>query len=58
MLKPLQAFLLPKRIFIVNTPSQSKKNGVKLQQIKEIQISRDMTIYGQTLGVLKRENNE
>ena len=58
VLKPLQAFLLPKRIFIVNTPSQSKKNGVKLQQIKEIQISRDMTIYGQTLGVLKRENNE
>ena len=57
MLKPLQAFLLPKRS-IVNTPSQSKKNGVKLQQIKEIQISRDMTIYGQTLGVLKRENNE
>ena len=26
--------------------------------IKEIQISRHMTIYGQTLGVFKRKNNE
>ena len=58
VLKTLQAFCYEKRIFIANTPSQSKKNGVKLQLIKEIQISRDMTIYGQTLGVLKRENNE
>ena len=33
-------------------------NGVKLQVIKEIQISRHMTRYGQTLGVFKRENNE
>ena len=30
----------------------------KLHLIKEIQISRQMTIYGQTLGVLKRKNNE
>ena len=29
-----------------------------LQVIKEIQISRQMTIYGQTLGVNKREINE
>ena len=33
-------------------------NGVKLQVIKEIQISRCMTMYGQTLGVFKRENHE
>ena len=33
-------------------------NGVKLQVIKEIQISRCMTIYGQTLGVVKGENHE
>ena len=31
---------------------------MKLQVIKEIQISRHMTIYGQTLGVFKRENRE
>ena len=31
---------------------------MKLHLIKEIQISRQMTIYGQTLGVFKRENNE
>ena len=29
-----------------------------LQVIKQIQISRHMTIYGQTLGMFKRENNE
>ena len=29
----------------------------KLQLIIEIQISRHMTVYGQTLGVFKRENN-
>ena len=28
-------------------------NGVKLQVIKEIQISHHMTRYGQTLGVFK-----
>ena len=33
-------------------------NGAKLQVIKEIQISRHMTIYGQTLGVFKRKNNK
>ena len=31
---------------------------MKLQVIKEIQISRYMTIYGQTLGVFKHENRE
>ena len=29
-----------------------------MQVIKEIQISRRRTIYGQTLGVFKRENNK
>ena len=33
-------------------------NGVELRVIQEIQISRHMTIYGQTLGVFKRENIE
>ena len=28
------------------------------RDIKEIQISRHITIYGQTLGVFKRENNK
>ena len=32
--------------------------GAKLHLIKEIQISRQMTIYGQNLGVSERENNE
>ena len=59
MFKPLQAFLLHKKnILIVKTPSQSKKNGVKLQLIKEIQISRRKAMYGQTLGAFKRENNQ
>ena len=31
---------------------------MKLHLIKEIQISRQMTIYGQTLGVFKLENNK
>ena len=39
-------------------PISIGKNCVKLQAIKEIQISRHMTIYGQTLGVFKRKNNE
>ena len=30
------------------------QKGAKLPLIKEIQISRHMTIYGQTLGVFKR----
>ena len=33
-----------------------EKNGVKLQLIKEI--SHHKAIYGQTLGVFKRENNQ
>ena len=32
--------------------------GVKLHLVKEIQISHQMTIYGQTLVVFKRETNE
>ena len=39
-------------------PISIGENGAKLQVIKEIQISRHMTIYGQTLGVFNRENNE
>ena len=31
---------------------------MKLESIKEIQISRQMTIYGQSLGVFQREYNE
>ena len=33
-------------------------NGVKLQVVKEIQISHHMTIYGPNSGVFKPENNE
>ena len=31
---------------------------MKLHLIREIQISRQMTIYGQTLGVFKHENDK
>ena len=56
--KTLQAFLLHKKnIYSENSISIAKK-GAKLQLIKEIQISRHMNIYAQTLGVFKRENNE
>ena len=58
MLKTLQAFLLQKNNIYSQNSISIEKNGVKLQLIKEIQISRHMTIYGQTSGVLKRENNE
>ena len=58
MLKTLQTFLQQKKnIFSENLISIGQK-GVKLQLIKKIQISRHMTIYGQTLGVFKRENNK
>ena len=30
----------------------------RIHLIRDIQISRQMTMYGQTLGVFKRENNE
>ena len=39
-------------------PISIGENGAKLQVIKEIQISRHMTIYGQALGVFKGENSE
>ena len=39
-------------------PISIGQKGVKLQLIKEIQISRHMTICGQTLGVFKRETIE
>ena len=39
-------------------PISIGENGAKLQVIKEIQISRHRTIYGQALGVFKHENNE
>ena len=42
----------------MKTQSQLDKKRVKLPLIKEIQISRHMTTYGQTLGVFKREDNE
>ena len=58
MLKTLQTFLQQKmNIFSEKLISIGQK-GVKLQLIKEIQISRHMTIYGQTLEVFKRENNK
>ena len=55
--KTLQASLLHKKNIYSENSISIEKNGVKLQLIKEIQISRHMTIYGQTLGVLKLENN-
>ena len=39
-------------------PISIGQNGVKLQLIEEIQISRQFTIYGQIWGYFKRENNE
>ena len=39
-------------------PVSVGQNGVESQVIKEIQISRQMTIYGQKLGGFKRESNE
>ena len=58
MFKTLQTFLLEKNNSYSENPMSKGLNGVKLQVIKEIQISRRMTIYGQTLGVFKRENHE
>ena len=57
MFKTLQAFLLHKKNIYSENSISIEKNGVKLQLIKEIQISRHKAIYGQTLGELKRENN-
>ena len=56
--KTLQAFLQDKKNIYSENSISIEKKGVKLQLIKEIQISRHMNIYGQTLGVFKRENNE
>ena len=58
MFKTLQVFFLQKNKTNSENHLSIGKNCVKLQAIKEIQISRHMTIYGQTLGVFKRENNE
>ena len=58
MFKTLQAFLLHKKNIYSENSISIEKNGVKLQLIKEIQISRHKAIYGQTLGVFKRENNQ
>ena len=58
MFKTLQVFFLHKNKTNSENPISIGKNCVKLQAIKEIQISRHMTIYGQTLGVFKRKNNE
>ena len=58
MFKTLQTFLLEKNNTYSENPMSKGLNGVKLQVIKEIHISRCMTIYGQTLGVFKRENHE
>ena len=51
-------FFLQKNKTNSENPISIRKDCVKLQAIKEIQISRLMTIYGQTLGVFKRKNNE
>ena len=56
--KTLQTFLLHKKNIYRENPISIGWNAVKLQLIKEIQISRHMTIYRQNLGVFKRENNE
>ena len=56
--KTLQTFLLHKKNIYRENSISIRWNGVKLQLIKEIQISRHMTTYGQNLGVFKRENNE
>ena len=42
----------------MKTPSQSDKNGVKLQFIKVNQMYDQMTIYGQNEGYFKPEKNE
>ena len=58
MFKTLQAFLPHKKNIYSENSISIEKNGVKLQLIKEIQISRHKAIYGQTLGVFKRENKQ
>ena len=58
MFKPLQTFFLHKKSIYNENPISIRQNGEKLQQIKQIQISRQMTIYGQIYGYFKRENNE
>ena len=58
MFKTLQAFLLHKKNIYSENSISIEKNGVKLQLIKEIQIFRHKAIYGQTLGVFKRKNNQ
>ena len=50
MFKTLQAFLPHKKNIYSENSISIEKNGVKLQLIKEIQISRHKAIYGQTLG--------
>ena len=39
-------------------PHLNRIKRLKVTFTREIQISRQMTMYGQTLGVFKRENNE
>ena len=56
--KPLQTFFLHKRSIYNENPISIGQNGVKLQLIEEIQISRQFTIYGQIWGYFKREDNE
>ena len=58
MFRTLQVFFLQKNKTYSENPISIGKNGVKLQAIKEIQISRHMTINGQTLGVFKRKHSE
>ena len=53
MFKTLQAFLPHKKNIYSENSISIEKNGVKLQLIKEIQISRHKAIYGQTLGVFR-----
>ena len=52
--KKIQKFL---RFLVEKTISIGEKD-VKLHLIKDIQISRQIAIYGQNLGVFKTENNE
>ena len=44
-----------RHVITVENPISIGWNGAKLQVIKEIQISRHMTINGQTLGVFRHE---
>ena len=58
MSKTVQEFLSQRNSINRENPISIGKGGLELQVIKEIHISRHMTIFGQNVGRFKHENNE